>query len=504
MSVLDRALIKAFEKDQAPAQPSAAYHRQDGTAVRVDVVVAPHRQSAASRPIVNEVVPLPPPHLKFPGLGPIPSDATASAWTVNAAASLGPDVHSAGTQVHGTQAYGTQVHGAPSHGAPTPGARPQRLPSAPVPNPRGAGAHAAPTLMTRAADTATLALEVSSGGTLPLPAHAGMSILVVASPPDRLLLERVTSHFSTALPAAMTAGTLIAASAAPAASPVASFPGPHFPLQPGERKASSVTPTMVTAPISQPVEPAARSAPVPEPEADVTARPAVANQQSRIRSPFAAVWEVDRFLWPAVCNELREAAGPNLESAGQNLVAACRAGLNVLAISGRSRGEGRSTIALTLARAAAAAGGRVALIDADLHRPCLAAQLQVETPASWLDTAVSREPLEEAAIRSLEDSLTLFPLMPATTSANVTEPFSQLVRRLVNHFELLILDAPPAAEIAGPTGYLNGSLLDAALVVHDLRYPSPEATQQAVNILYRSGIESVGIVENFVAQLRAA
>lgn len=510
MSVLDRALIRAFEKDKVPPQTGTSYQRQDGTAVRVDVVSVLPRP-ATSRPVVNEVVPLPPPHLKFPVLGQGMPNATSLAPAGNAFAHNNPVGLASGNMVADVLAAGT------TYAAPTSGGRTSRIPLAPAAS--ADGSYHAPHLKPGLLDPAASAVDIGSGAIATSALFPAASILVGASSSGSFVREGIGSRDSTELhhgsalwavnAAAQVAPGPPATPSAPAA-PAPPVAAPHFQQPPARPDQETTNPfpewqspatqrasTVVENPLS------ATPAAAPQPSA-ATAREPARDAARRVRTPLAAVWEVDRFLWPAACDELRESAREHLEHAGQNLVAACRAGLNVLAISGQSRGEGRSTIALALARAAAEAGASVALIDADLHQPSLATHLQVETPASWLETIARQEPLEEAAIRSLEDSLTLFPLTPVRTSPNPLSLFSQLVRKLVNHFELLILDAPPAFEIASAKGCIDCSLLDAALIVHDLRSPSSEATQNAVNALYRSGIESVGIVENFVTQPRAS
>ena len=91
-------------------------------------------------------------------------------------------------------------------------------------------------------------------------------------------------------------------------------------------------------------------------------------------------WEVDRFRWPEICRQLYAAEQSYFEHAGEKLLEASRDGLRVLAVSSSQRGEGRTTLALLLARAAAAAGARVALLEADTHAPRIAASLGLDTP----------------------------------------------------------------------------------------------------------------------------
>ena len=86
-------------------------------------------------------------------------------------------------------------------------------------------------------------------------------------------------------------------------------------------------------------------------------------------------WETDQFHWPPMAEQLFHQDDIRFLQAGQQLASAARDGLNVLAVTSTYRGEGRSTVAMNLARAAAQAGLQVALIDGDLENPTLATTL---------------------------------------------------------------------------------------------------------------------------------
>ncbi len=85
-------------------------------------------------------------------------------------------------------------------------------------------------------------------------------------------------------------------------------------------------------------------------------------------------------------------------------------GLKVIAVTSGERGVGRSTVAMHLARSAAAAGLKVALIDADGFYPSLIDQLKIDLDHGWQECLFENIPLEEVAIKSIEDNVTLFPL----------------------------------------------------------------------------------------------
>jgi Mrp family chromosome partitioning ATPase len=221
-------------------------------------------------------------------------------------------------------------------------------------------------------------------------------------------------------------------------------------------------------------------------------------------APAAPVWEVDRFHWPRTCEKLLADKSGYLACAGEKLVAAARDGLKTLAITGSRRGEGRTTLALCLARAAAKAGIHVALLDADFARPMLASRLGLEIAHGWQDAALGHIPLSEAAVKSLADNVTVLPLeiTSARRSLSLSDPrVTATLRAAAATFELVIVDLGPLGPGEGivfPAG--ERCPLDAAVVVRDLRFASGEESQDVGERLSDAGIEAVGVAENFVAE----
>lgn len=218
------------------------------------------------------------------------------------------------------------------------------------------------------------------------------------------------------------------------------------------------------------------------------------------------VWEVDRFHWPRTCQKLLAEEGGYLRQAGQKLVAAVRDGLRILAITGSRRGEGRSTLALCLARVAAGAGLNVVLMDGDFARPQLASKLGLEVAYGWQEAALGAIPLSEAAIKSLDDGLTLMPLKsgPRTRSLSLADPrVTATLRAAAATFDLVVLDLGPVGpgeQLVFPPGEVCP--LDAAIVVRDTRLTEPAESEAVGRMLQAAGIEAVGIAENFVTAPR--
>ncbi|WP_254512773.1 tyrosine-protein kinase family protein [Anatilimnocola floriformis] len=244
-----------------------------------------------------------------------------------------------------------------------------------------------------------------------------------------------------------------------------------------------------------------------EPVAEVKPEPVAekpAEAPTVPKRPYVPLWEVDRLTWPPLCDKLMKDPQGYFATASNKLLSVVRGGLKVLGITGSRRGEGRTTLALCLARAAAQAGIHVALVDADFARPQLATMLGLETAYGWQEAATGKIPLSEAAVKSLADRLTVLPLEVSTSTSKLSlaDPrVTATLRATAATFDLVIVDMGPLGTSNEPLFPVGENCpLDAAVVVRDVRYSLVNESRSAGDRLYDAGIEAVGIAENFVTQ----
>ena len=178
------------------------------------------------------------------------------------------------------------------------------------------------------------------------------------------------------------------------------------------------------------------------------------------RESFAPAWEVDAFRWPELCQQLDEQTRGRLAQSGDELSVAAQDGLKVLAVTSWQRAEGRTSVAVSLARAAALAGSRVALLDADAANPELARRLGMEAPCDWREVVGRGEPLSEAAVASLEDRVTLLPrTLPTNEDGDSIDQFMlSTLSELRRHFDLIVVDLPPVGPGAATSEYRSRTL----------------------------------------------
>ncbi len=236
-------------------------------------------------------------------------------------------------------------------------------------------------------------------------------------------------------------------------------------------------------------EPTARQAPETTPAANDP------KQSVTAKDPLQPIWEVDAFDIPSSIADLffEERL---FELVAKRIHDAVNEGLQSLIVTSTKAGEGRSTIAIGMAMAAAASGLHVALVDGDVEDPTLADDLRLDIEFGWLEAARGGLPLSQIAIYSIEDSVTLIPMMPrptATTGPSITE-VKKLIADLDDQFDLVIIDGPSGDM---PLIEQYSAMVDSGIIAWDKSRTDLNTINELSSRMQQAGISGVGIVENF-------
>jgi polysaccharide biosynthesis transport protein len=127
--------------------------------------------------------------------------------------------------------------------------------------------------------------------------------------------------------------------------------------------------------------------------------------------------------------------------------------VNSLIVTSAALGEGKSILALSLARSAAIAGQKVIVIDADFRRPSLEKELGISTKAKGLtDLIMSHDNnLSEFIYKDEKSSLMVMPKGNADYISPVDIFASQRMRSVLAtlraEFDLIIFDTPPVLAV---------------------------------------------------------
>jgi len=171
-------------------------------------------------------------------------------------------------------------------------------------------------------------------------------------------------------------------------------------------------------------------------------------------------------------------------------------------------GEGKTSVALGLARAAAFSEKRVILVEADLRRPMLEHRLDRNRSEQGLTSALrgEQDPMEclRSPIGDLEDFFRLLPSGP--TALNVTnlmssERLTEIFETLSADADLIVIDSAPLLPVADTRVLLDGINLDACLVVARAGLTTRDQVRRARLVFERRQMKAVGIVVNNLSEV---
>jgi capsular exopolysaccharide synthesis family protein len=174
-------------------------------------------------------------------------------------------------------------------------------------------------------------------------------------------------------------------------------------------------------------------------------------------------------------------------------------GAHVIQFTSAIPGEGKSTIAASMAVSAAAAGIRTVIVDLDFHNPAITRLFRGDDPEGVTDVLIGNV----TAGSTLQRYKTL-PLQ-IIGAGSVDEPnpdliesrqLRDLIQTLSKEFELVILDTPPVLAIADPI--LVSSMVDATVVVVAWRNTPSDTVDYAVNTLRAAHAPLAGLLLNKV------
>ncbi len=251
-------------------------------------------------------------------------------------------------------------------------------------------------------------------------------------------------------------------------------------------------------------------APIDQPIEQPFAVPAFPVPSIPANLPPRAAYEVDHFAWPELCDTLAGQISDQLDPLAEQLLSESALGRKVIGLIGSRTGEGRTTLALVLARRLADSGAKVLLVDADFESPEMAARLGLGIQSGWPQALAGGHSPWEAMIESLDDRLAILPLAPrtafgaaATVDANdapadVLRPHLDTLRQ---HFDVVLVDAGAtkashsAANETDPLSLAAG--FDGAILVADARAASVSRLTDIHRRLLDANIVPLGVAETF-------
>ena len=178
----------------------------------------------------------------------------------------------------------------------------------------------------------------------------------------------------------------------------------------------------------------------------------------------------------------------------------------VVLVTSAVPGEGKTTVAVGLARAAAAFGQNTILVDADVRRPRINSRLQLDTASAGLTAALMRDVPMSRLLASVVDAPRLrvitsgpHPLNPVALLGS--EQMGELIAQLAAMADLVIIDAPPLLPVADTDALLDHPQIDAFVMVGRPGLTTQDEVRAARRRLARRDISRMGLVVNGVTAL---
>lgn len=166
-------------------------------------------------------------------------------------------------------------------------------------------------------------------------------------------------------------------------------------------------------------------------------------------------------------------------------------------VTSSEQGEGKSTISVNLAASFAQAGYKTLLIDADLRKPTqhkIFEQMNVKGLSNLIAGQVTLEETIKSNVQPGLDLLTSGPVPPNPAELLGSLAMENLLIRLSEMYDLVLLDTPPVLAVAD--SQILGNLVDGSLLVVNSKFTHRDKVVDAKNQLDKSSSKTLGIVLN--------
>lgn len=166
--------------------------------------------------------------------------------------------------------------------------------------------------------------------------------------------------------------------------------------------------------------------------------------------------------------------------------------------------EGKSSVAVQLARVMALAGENVLLVDADLRRPTVQKTLGTSNPIGLTQVLAKAVPLERAVTHTSVEGMYVLPAggMPPNPSELLGSKRMQELLESLARKCFVIVDAPPTLPVTDAA--LLSASADGVLLVLRAGKSSLDDMTSALDSIERAGGNTVGIVLNRLPMSKVA
>lgn len=170
--------------------------------------------------------------------------------------------------------------------------------------------------------------------------------------------------------------------------------------------------------------------------------------------------------------------------------------IKTLVVTSPSMADGKSTTAVNLAISMAQSGKKVLLIDGDLRKPKIHRYMNIVNSSGLTDLLLDEND-PKLIIKEREDIDNLWiatsgPIPPNPTEILLSDKMKDLLARLKQQYDLIIIDAPPAAQVTDAT--VLAGICDGVLMVLSAGETNIEMAKSAKKALNNVNARIIGAV----------
>lgn len=172
----------------------------------------------------------------------------------------------------------------------------------------------------------------------------------------------------------------------------------------------------------------------------------------------------------------------------------------VLLVTSALSGEGKTTTTVNLGATLASLGSRVVIVDCDMRRPAVHRAAGVKNSPGFVQCLTGRVMLPEAVLpASGVPNLYAIPCgpIPPNPAELLSSPKTvELLRKLHEEFEYVLVDSPPLLSVADSR--ILATFTDAVVLVTRAHETPYEVVRRARSLLYGAGARILGVALNDV------
>lgn len=171
----------------------------------------------------------------------------------------------------------------------------------------------------------------------------------------------------------------------------------------------------------------------------------------------------------------------------------------VVAIASALPGEGKTTVALSLARVAALSGQKVIVVDCDLRKQSISRYLEQKPERGLLQVLSGEATWADAIMRDAKSSADVLPVVASSFSpidVFGSDSMELLLSELRQNYEVIVLDCPPLFAVA--EARVICALADSVVLVARMGKSTIDAMRLAIDQVTSAGGSVAGVALNRV------